>query len=236
MIILYFKNSGQFLCLQIWLYTVGMGLPDSLLGSHLIYAHFSWVTGGSRTEELAPCLVFQVYQRVETQFLASPTWKMWQSSACVNSIREKKTHELASETLCCDTSSSFPQLKYSVEGWQKRALETSTVFLPWVSSQTGVIHCASYLCNKLLFPLCKQNVRGSLPLGLCGCWCGHARWQKTASAEGHIILRGAAARGGVWLLPEVRLPAARNKSLSGQRSLRVTYRGAVPLDIPHHGR
>lgn len=53
----------------------------------------------------------------------------------------------------------FPS-NYSVEGWQKRALETSTVFLAWISSHTGVIHCALYLCNQLLFPLCRGNCLG----------------------------------------------------------------------------
>jgi len=172
-----------------------MGLSDSLLGSHLIYTRFSWGTGGSRTEELAPCLVFQVYQRVETQFLASPTWKMWQSSSSVNSSREKKIHKLASEILCCDTSSFYPWLNYSVEGWQKRDLETGTVFI-W----RGLVGKLGWftvprICVRNYFSL---NARGRFGrVCLSGCWCGHTRWQKAVSAEGHVVLRDAACES-VW--------------------------------------
>lgn len=65
----------------------------------------------------------------------------------------------------------------------------------------------------------KGIVWGSLPLRLCGYWCGHSRWQKNASPERYIILQDAAAWGGVWISSEVRLPAGRNESLSGQCSL-----------------
>lgn len=150
---------------------------------------------------LAPCLVFQVYQRVKTYFLAFLTWKIWQSSASMYSNREKKTCELASEILCCDTSSFSLQLNYSVEGCQKGVLETSSVCLAGISSQAGVIHCALYLWNKLLFPLCKgkhlwefasQAVWSYQVAGNCVCrahnpagwcclgWCVGPVWGQTA--------------------------------------------------------
>lgn len=85
---------------------------------------------------------------------------MWQPSASMYSNREKKTCELASEIVCCDMSSFSLQLNYSVEGCQKELLETSTIYLAWISSQAGVNQCALYLWNKLLFPLCKGRYLG----------------------------------------------------------------------------
>lgn len=135
------------------------------------------------------------------------------------SNRGKKTCELASGIPCCDMSSFPLQLNFSVEGCQKEVLATSTVCLVWISSQAGMIQCALYLWNKLLFPLCKgKHFRWGLPLRLCG----HTRCREHNPA-------GWCCMGGVCLQSEVRLPDGRNESLFSHSSVCVAYQGLYLL-------
>lgn len=218
-IIPHFKYSGicKSVCIQLEHYYLILFLAPASCWYALVES-----LGDCAQRSWLALALFSRFTRVKTHLLAFLFEKCDSLLLPCIPIGEKR-HQLASEILYCDMSSFPLQLNVSVEGCQKEVLVTSTVCLAWISSQAGVIQCALYLWNKLLFTLCR-SIWGSFPLRLYG----HNKWQKSMSA-GYIILWDDAAWGGVWLQSEVRLLKGRNKSFFSHSSVCAAYQGLYLL-------